>query len=99
MQAGFFPSFIIFFKPACTKDKGRKMKIDSKITVRIKTDKKGENVSFSYHRKDLHPLEDTESKLLVMYAEQIIRSMIETGMIAPKIERKEDGKDIPESAL
>lgn len=75
------------------------MKIDSKITVRIKTDKKGENVSFTYHRKDLQPLEDTESKLLVMYAEQIVRSMIETGMIAPKIERKEDGKDISESAL
>jgi hypothetical protein len=75
------------------------MKIDSKITVRIKTDKKGENVSFTYKRKDLHPLEDTESKLLVMYAEQLVRSMIETGMIAPKIERKEDGKDIPESAI
>lgn len=96
MQAGSFPSFIIFLKPACTKDKGRKMKIDSKITVRIKTDKKGENVSFTYHRKDLQPLEDTESKLLVMYAEQIVRSMIETGMIAPKIERKENGKSVEE---
>lgn len=75
------------------------MKIDSKITVRIKTDKKGENVSFVYHRKDLHPLEDTESKLLVMYAEQLIRSMIETGMIAPKTKKEKDGKNISKSAL
>ena len=65
------------------------MKIDSKITVRIKTDPKGENVTFTYKRKDLHPLEDTNAKLLVMYAEQIIRSMIETGMIAPKTQNKE----------
>ena len=66
------------------------MKIDSKITVRIKTDPKGENVTFTYKRKDLHPLEDTNAKLLVMYAEQIIRSMIETGIIAPKFEKKEE---------
>lgn len=65
------------------------MKIDSKITVRIKTDPKGENVTFTYKRKDLHPLEDTNAKLLVMYCEQIIRSMIETGMIVPKFEKKE----------
>lgn len=86
---------MLFSKPTHAKNKGRKMKIDSKITVRIKTDKKGENVSFTYKRKDLHPLEDAESKLLVMYAEQIIRSMIETGIIAPKIEKKEeDGKSV-----
>jgi hypothetical protein len=73
------------------------MKIDSKITVRIKTDKKGENVTFTYSRKDLHPLEDTNSKLLVMYAEQIVRSMIETGMIAPKMKEEENGKSLEES--
>lgn len=85
---------MLFSKPAHAQNKGKKMKIDSKITVRIKTDKKGENVSFTYHRKDLHPLEDTESKLLVMYAEQLIRSMIETGMIAPKIKGEENGKSV-----
>ena len=74
------------------------MVIDSKITVHIKTDKKGENVVFQYKRKDLKPLEETNAKLLVMYAEQIIRSMIETGMIAPKFEKKEenDGKSVEE---
>jgi len=70
------------------------MIIDSKITVHIKTDKKGENVTFQYKRKDLKPLEDTNAKLLVMYTEQIIRSMIETGMIAPKMKEEENGKSV-----
>ena len=52
------------------------------------------NVTFTYKRKDLCPLEDTNAKLLVMYAEQIIRSMIETGMIAPKMKEKEDGESV-----
>ena len=81
---------MLFSKPTHAKNKGRKMKIDSKITVRIKTDKKGENVSFTYKRKDLHPLEDTESKLLVMYVEQLIRNVIEKGLIVPPQKEKKD---------
>ena len=63
--------------------------IDTILTVHIKTDKKNENVDFRYKRKDKVEITDTNEKLLVMYAEQIIRSMIETGMIAPKFEKKE----------
>lgn len=66
--------------------------IDSKIIVHIKTDKKNKNVDFVYSRKDLIPLEDKNEMLLVMYAEQIVRSMIETGMIAPKMKEKDDGE-------
>ena len=70
--------------------------IDTILTVHIKTDKKNENVDFRYKRKDRVEITDVNEKLLVMYAEQIIRSMIETGMIAPKIQRKEDGETVAE---
>lgn len=70
--------------------------IDSKIIVHIKTDKKNQNVDFVYSRKDLIPLEDKNEMLLVMYAEQIVRSMIETGMIAPKMKGENDGEKISE---
>lgn len=66
------------------------MVIDSKITVHIKTDKKGENVVFQYKRKDLKPLEETNAKLLVMYAEGIIRNIIEKGLIVPPQKEKKD---------
>lgn len=71
--------------------------IDTVLTVHIKTDKKNENVDFRYKRKDRVEITDINEKLLVMYAEQIIRNLIETGMIAPKIEKgKEDGETVAE---
>lgn len=70
--------------------------IDSKIIVHIKTDKKNQNVDFVYSRKDLIPLEDKNEMLLVMYAEQIVRSMIESGMIAPKQKGGDYGKKVSE---
>ena len=70
--------------------------IDTTLTVHIKTDKKNENVDFRYKRKDRVEITDVNEKLLVMYAEQLIRSMLETGMIAPKIQRKEDGETVAE---
>ena len=66
--------------------------IDSKIIVHIKTDNKNKNVDFIYKRIDKKPLEDKNEMLLVMYAEQIVRAMIENGMIAPKIKGKDDGE-------
>lgn len=68
--------------------------IDSKIIVHIKTDHKNQNVDFTYKRIDKKPLTDKNEMLLVMYAEQIVRSMIESGMIAPKIKGEKDGEDI-----
>ena len=68
--------------------------IDSKIIVHIKTDHKNQNVDFTYKRIDKKPLEDKNEMLLVLYAEQIVRSMIEKGMIAPKMKENDDGKDI-----
>lgn len=70
--------------------------IDSKIIVHIKTDHKNKNVDFVYKRIDKKPLEDKNEMLLVMYAEQIVRSMIESGMIAPKMKGEDDGKKVPE---
>lgn len=70
--------------------------IDTILSVHIKTDKKNENVDFRYKRKDRVEITDINEKLLVMYAEGIIRNMLETGMIAPKIERKEDGETVAE---
>ena len=70
------------------------MVIDTKIIIHIKTDAKGENVDFTYKRKDLKPLEDNNAKLLVMYAEQIVRFMIESGMVAPKAKDVKDGEPV-----
>lgn len=71
--------------------------IDTVLTVHIKTDKKNENVDFRYKRKDKVEITDINEKLLVMYAEGIVRNMIEKGMIAPKMtERKEDGETVAE---
>lgn len=70
--------------------------IDSKIIVHIKTDHKNQNVDFSYKRIDKKPLEDKNEMLLVMYAEQIVRSMIETGMIAPKMKGENYGDKVSE---
>ena len=68
--------------------------IDSKIIVHIKTDHKNQNVDFTYKRIDKKPLEDKNEMLLVMYAEQIVRSMIESGMIAPKMKGDKNGKTV-----
>lgn len=70
--------------------------IDSKIIVHIKTDHKNQNVDFCYKRIDKKPLEDKNEMLLVMYAENIVRSMIETGMIAPKMKGENDGEEVSE---
>ena len=70
--------------------------IDSKIIVHIKTDHKNQNVDFTYRRVDKKPLTEKNEMLLVMYAEQIVRSMIESGMIAPKMKGDDDGKKVPE---
>ena len=70
--------------------------IDSKIIVHIKTDHKNKNVDFVYSRIDKKPLDDKNEMLLVMYAEQIVRSMIETGMIAPKPKGEKNGGGVSE---
>lgn len=72
------------------------MAINSKIIINIKTDKKNQNVDFVYSRKDLKPLTDKNEMLLVMYAENIVRSMIEKGMIAPKMKGENNGDKVSE---
>lgn len=70
--------------------------IDSKIIVHIKTDNKNKNVDFTYKRIDKKPLDDKNEMLLVLYAEQIVRSMIEKGMVCPPMKGDDDGKAITE---
>lgn len=70
--------------------------IDSKIIVHIKTDHKNQNVDFTYRRVDKKPLTEKNEMLLVMYAENIVRSMIEKGMIAPKMKGDNDGDKVSE---
>ena len=67
--------------------------IDSKIVVNIKTDKKGENIDFTYSRKDNKPFDNKTEELLVLYVEQLVRGMIDNGFYL-NYKDKEDGKSV-----
>lgn len=65
--------------------------INSKITITIKTDKKGENIDFIYKRKDITPIEDKKEKAFMIFVEQLVRGVLDNGFTA---KGKEDGETV-----
>lgn len=80
---------VVGAKPTAGAKKKGSVMINSKLTITIKTDKKGENIDFIYKRKDILPLEDKKEKAFMIFVEQLIRGVLDNGFTA---KGSEDGE-------
>lgn len=65
--------------------------IKTKFTVDVRTSKDGKELNIKYNRKDLVQTEDTNEKLMLVYIESLIRSVVDNGFMP--IGRNKEDKD------
>lgn len=53
--------------------------INTRFTINIKTNTKDNTIDFIYKRKDLTPLENNQEKAFIIFAEQLIRGVLDKG--------------------
>lgn len=68
--------------------------INTKFTIQIKTNEKDNTVDFIYNRKDIAKLTDKKEFAFVVFAEQLIRGVLDNGFTLGNKVGDKDGEDI-----
>lgn len=68
--------------------------INTKFTIQIKTNEKDNTIDFIYNRKDLTKITDKKEFAFVVFAEQLLRGVLDNGFtMGNKVEGK-NGKKV-----
>ena len=69
--------------------------MNTKFTITIKSNKKDNTVDFLYKRKDIVPVADNKEKAFLVFAEQLLRGVLDTGFTIGN-KGEDNGEKIPE---
>lgn len=70
--------------------------INTKFTIQIKTNEKDNTIDFIYRRKDLTKITDKKEFAFVVFAEQLIRGVLDQGFTKGNKMGDEDGNKVSE---